>query len=144
MAAHFRHRSGVISMRCYRREKTSFRHHLHAPLHASQTPVRNTISMRCCVVSRRRRKEAAWCKGLLTPLLAFRLGIEAVQTSFLDAAWCKGLPTPLLAFRLGIRVVHTSFWHRPQSTTSFGSVIPLPALLDDCTGAILAPWMIRL
>ena len=45
-------------------------------------PVRSAISMRCCVVSRRRRENASWCKGMSTSFLAFRLGIGAVQTPF--------------------------------------------------------------
>ncbi|WJZ95165.1 hypothetical protein VitviT2T_013955 [Vitis vinifera] len=49
---------------------------------AFQMPVRSAISMRCCVISRRRKENVAWCKGLSTPFLAFRLGIKAVQTSF--------------------------------------------------------------
>lgn len=88
-------------------------------------PIRSAISMRCCLVSRCQRENAAWCKGLPTPFLAFRLGIRAVQTPL----WRHSrLMTPSKR-RFGITVA--LFWHHllgtPVRSVDLGAVVGVPA-----------------
>lgn len=89
--------------------------------------VRNAISMRCCVISKRRRENAAWCKGLPTPFSAFRSGIRAVQTSLWHHS-CSATPSKH-CFGINIALFWLHLLATPVRSADLGAIVGVPVTL---------------